>query len=54
MVATVSAIARAIVSKPKVIFADEPTSALDDYNSEKVMKLLFTQAEKNNTTLIVY
>ena len=47
------AIARAIANKPKVIFADEPTSALDDKNSEKVMKLLFAQTEKNNTTLIV-
>lgn len=47
------AIARAIANKPKVIFADEPTSALDENNSEKVMKLLFAQTEKYNSTLIV-
>lgn len=47
------AIARAVANNPSVIFADEPTSALDDANTEKVMDLLFEQAEKTNATLIV-
>ncbi len=47
------AIARAAANNPSVIFADEPTSALDDANTEKVMDLLFEQAEKTNATLIV-
>lgn len=47
------AIARAVANNPSVIFADEPTSALDDGNTEKVMDLLFQQAEKTNATLIV-
>ncbi len=47
------AIARAVANNPSVIFADEPTSALDDTNTEKVMDLLFEQAEKTNATLIV-
>jgi ABC-type lipoprotein export system ATPase subunit len=34
------ACARAIFSKPEVIFADEPTSSLDDINTTKVMELL--------------
>jgi len=47
------AIARALINNPKVIFADEPTSALDDLNTKKVMNLLFSNAIKNKSTLIV-
>ena len=46
------AIARAVVHHPTVIFADEPTSALDDTNTEKVMDLLFDQAENTSATVI--
>jgi putative ABC transport system ATP-binding protein len=46
------AIARALANNPKVIFADEPTSALDDANTEKVMDMIFTQAEKTGATVI--
>jgi putative ABC transport system ATP-binding protein len=34
------ACARAIFSRPEIIFADEPTSSLDDVNTQKVMELL--------------
>ena len=47
------AIARGVANNPKVIFADEPTSGLDDINTKKVMKLIFSQTKKNNSTLIV-
>ena len=47
------AIARSLIKNPKVIFADEPTSSLDDLNTSKVMDLLFLQAKKNNTSLVV-
>ena len=47
------AIARALINNPKVIFADEPTSALDDLNTKKVINLLFSNAIKNKSTLIV-
>lgn len=46
------AIARAIANDPKVIFADEPTSALDDKNTEKVMDMIFTQAERTGATVV--
>lgn len=46
------AIARAVVNGPKIIFADEPTSALDDINTEKVMDLLFSQADITGATII--
>tara|TARA_B100000085_G_C18476005_1_gene485174 strand:- start:422 stop:1045 length:624 start_codon:yes stop_codon:yes gene_type:complete len=47
------AIARGIINSPKVIFADEPTSSLDDRNTKKVLELIFSQAKKNNSTIII-
>lgn len=46
-------IARAIINKPKVIFADEPTAALDDKNTVEVTRLLKETATNNNATLII-
>jgi len=46
------AIARAVANNPKIIFADEPTSSLDDANTDTVMDLIFTQAEKTGATII--
>ena len=47
------AIARAVANNPSIIFADEPTSALDAYNADKVMTMLFAQAEKHGSALVV-
>ncbi len=46
-------IARALANSPKLILADEPTSSLDDENTEKVIRLLKTQAEKIGAALII-
>jgi cell division transport system ATP-binding protein len=45
-------IARAMVSKPKVILADEPTGNLDDDNAAAIMKILNEISEKGTTVLI--
>lgn len=47
------AIARAIVNKPKLIFADEPTGNLDSATGEKVIELLFDLNKSLKSTLIV-
>ena len=47
-----AAIARALMTRPEVIFADEPTGALDPYTAEGVMRLL-RQAGAGTTVVIV-
>jgi putative ABC transport system ATP-binding protein len=47
------AIARAIVHKPKLIFADEPTGNLDSQTGEKVIKLLFDLNKSMGSTLVI-
>ena len=47
------AIARAIVSKPDIIFADEPTGNLDSATGDKVEDLLFGFNRKAGSTLII-
>ncbi len=48
-----TAIARAIVAKPKLILADEPTGALDTETSKSVLELLIDLNKKGATVLIV-
>ncbi|MEW1900545.1 ABC transporter ATP-binding protein [Streptomyces sp. NPDC086147] len=46
------AVARALVTAPRVIFADEPTGALDSLNGERVMSLL-TEASRDTGAAVV-
>ncbi|MFC0015199.1 MULTISPECIES: ABC transporter ATP-binding protein [Allobacillus] len=48
------AVARAIIHKPKVLFADEPTASLDSKRSKDMMELIRYLTKKMNiTTLMV-
>jgi putative ABC transport system ATP-binding protein len=46
------AVARAVVSKPRLILADEPTGNLDSTNGEDVMNLL-ARLNKSGTTIVM-
>jgi putative ABC transport system ATP-binding protein len=46
-------IARAFVSKPKIIFADEPTGNLDTRTAGDIMRMMVGFTRKNNETLIL-
>ncbi|MEU9373863.1 ABC transporter ATP-binding protein [Streptomyces sp. NPDC048255] len=47
------AVARALVTQPRVIFADEPTGALDSLNGELVMQLLTETARSANAAVVL-
>lgn len=47
------AIARAIVNKPKILFADEPTGNLDSQTGAKIIQTLFDLTHHLGTTLIM-
>ena len=48
-----TAIARALIRRPEILFCDEPTGNLDQSTSEAVMNLLTQINERYHTTLII-
>lgn len=49
-----TAIARAMINSPKVLFADEPTAALDHENAFVVMEILKEYAKENLVVVITH
>src|ERR1017187_1990673 len=47
------ALARGLVTRPKVLFADEPTGSLDSLTGEIVMELLVDSARQEGTTVVL-
>ncbi|GIG87838.1 ABC transporter ATP-binding protein [Plantactinospora endophytica] len=47
------AVARALVTGPRVVFADEPTGALDSFNGELVMDELVGTAREQGTAVVL-
>jgi lipoprotein-releasing system ATP-binding protein len=47
------AVARALINKPKVIFADEPSGNLDTVSSRNLHELFFTLREKFGQTFVI-
>jgi putative ABC transport system ATP-binding protein len=48
-----TALARAIVARPKLLLADEPTGNLDGVTGEQVVELLFRLAREGGQTLLL-
>jgi putative ABC transport system ATP-binding protein len=47
------AVARALATEPRVLFADEPTGALDSLNGEHVMRLLSEAARDTGAAVVL-
>jgi putative ABC transport system ATP-binding protein len=47
------ALARGLVTSPRVLFADEPTGSLDSLTGEHVLDLLVTAAREEGTTVVL-
>jgi putative ABC transport system ATP-binding protein len=47
------AVARALISRPAVVFADEPTGNLDSKASEEVLALLRTAVDEFGQTVVM-
>ncbi|MFJ9555812.1 ABC transporter ATP-binding protein [Nocardiopsis sp. NPDC101807] len=47
------AVARALVTRPRVVFADEPTGALDSLNGERVIRMLTEAARESGAAVVV-
>lgn len=47
------AVARALITRPRVVFADEPTGALDSLNGERVLRMLTDIARQTGAAVVL-